>query len=233
MSGDLGDLGGARVVDVRVLLPQDWWRIPLQPPQARERSVDRLVQRQFAGIDNQPQLRAETRRELLRQAEAVADVDGRLLALSLQQVQGVPVPASLTLHWITMPTDPATMPADGELLRDLQLELQPAAGAEPGPGFSLDIARVPAGTVLRRVYTGTMDREGIEPAPSLVADYWVERPDGTGLAYLTFASPLLALRDTLLELFDSIVSVVRWVRTDEYATAQPYGHAARNRKQTR
>jgi RNase adaptor protein for sRNA GlmZ degradation len=41
------DSAPAPVVDVRVVLPDHWWVIPLQPQQARDRSVERLVERQF------------------------------------------------------------------------------------------------------------------------------------------------------------------------------------------
>lgn len=93
----MADAGAAAVVvDVRVVLPDHWWAIPLQPPEARTRSVERLVERQFAGVDDQPLLRADARRQLLAQAETAADPDGRLMALSLQRVADVPVPASWT-----------------------------------------------------------------------------------------------------------------------------------------
>lgn len=230
MNPDPEDSDAARIVDVRVVLPDHWWRIPLKSAQARERSVDRLVERQFAGIDDQPQLRTDTRKQLLKHAEDVADVDGHLLALSLLEIQGVPVPASLVLHWINMPAEPGAVPVGGELLLDLQGELQPAA--EPEPGFRLDLARVAAGSVLRRVYESTADLEGTEPVPSLVADYWVERPDGTGLVYLTFSSPVVALRQALLDLFDAVVSALYWVRADEQAKIQPYGRAARGEEQS-
>lgn len=232
MNSNPEDSDAARIVDVRVVLPDHWWRIPLQSAQARERSVDRLVERQFAGIDDQPQLRTDTRKQLLKHAEDVADVDGQLLALSLLEIQGVPVPASLVLHWINMPAEPGAIPGDGELILDLQGALQPAADTEPAPGFRLDLARVGAGSVLRRVYDSTADLEGSEPIPSLVADYWVERPDGTGLVYLTFSSPLVALRQALLDLFDAVVSALYWVRADEQAKIQPYGHAARDEEQS-
>lgn len=102
----MADVSAPPVVDVRVVLPDHWWVIPLQPLEARTRSVERLVERQFAGVDNQPLLRADTRRQLLAQAETAADSHGRPMALSLQRVGDVPVPASLVLHWIDVPAAP-------------------------------------------------------------------------------------------------------------------------------
>lgn len=213
----VAESSAAAVVDVRVVLPDHWWAIPLQPPEARKRSVERLVERQFAGVDDQPLLRANTCRQLLAQAETAADSDGRLLALSLQRVADVPVPASLVVHWIDLPAGPDSTPGDGSLLAGLQAAFEPDAVA---PGFALDLGKTAAGTVLRRVHemaaelTGA-ELPGAEPTPSLVADYWLERPDGAGLVQLAFATPMLPLRQPLLELFDAVAGTLRWVTANE------------------
>lgn len=203
----------AAVADVRIVLPEHWWVIPLQPREARERSVERLVERQFAGIDNQPQLRRDAHKQLSTYAETAADAGGRLLALSLLEVAEVPVPASLVLHWIDLPSDPDRIAGDGGMLLDLQAQIQPRPADDFEPGFTLDLARIPAGNVLRRVYEGAAELEGAEPVPSLVADYWLERPDGTGLVQLAFATPLVPMREAMLELFDAIASALHWVRS--------------------
>jgi hypothetical protein len=205
------EVSAAAVVDVRVVLPDHWWVIPLQPPQARARSVERLVERQFAGVDDQPLLRADARRQLLAQAETAADSGGRLMALSLQRVGDVPVPASLVVHWIDVPAGPGRTPGDGSLL----VGLQDAFGAPAEPGFTLEVGKVTAGRVLRRVHEVPAELTGAEPTPSLVAGYWLERPDGAGLVQLAFATPMLPLRQPLLELFDAIAGALRWVTADE------------------
>ncbi len=210
-----GEAPPAAVVDVRVVLPDHWWVVPLQPPEARQRSVDNLVERQFAGIDDQPLLRADTCRQLLAEAETAATSDARLLALSLLQIAGAPVPASLVVHWIDVSTDPANTSGDGGLLLGLQAELEPVPGAAPEHGFSLDLATVAAGKVLRRVYERDAELEGAEPVPSLVADYWLERPDGSGLVQLAFATPMVPLREAMLELFDAIAAALHWVSDGE------------------
>ena len=195
------------VVDVRITLPEHWWLIPLQPEEARERSVRRLVERQFAGVDHQPQLRKQLRQEVLAQANSAAVSDARMLALSLQRVDGVPVPASLVVHWIDILAGPDG--ADGSLLATLQDEYQP--GPRPPAGFALDLARLPVGAVLRRVHETEVTLGGAEPLTTLVTDYWLERPDGEGLVHLAFSTPLVAFREPMLGLFDAIVGALRWV----------------------
>ena len=210
------------VIDVQVVLPDHWWAIPLQPPEARERSVRRLVERQFSGVDDQPLLRVDTRRQLLAQAGTAAASDARLMALSLQQVGGVPVPASLVVHWIDVAARSDSKPGDGSLLLGLQEELRPAPGVASPPGFVLDLGQTPAGTVLRLVHEQPAELEGAEPMPSLVADYWLERPDGGGLVQLAFGTPMVLLRQPLLELFDAIAGALRWVSANESGVADPW-----------
>jgi hypothetical protein len=51
-----------------------------------------------------------------------------------------------------------------------------------------------------------------EPGPALAAlhvDYWAQRP-GDGLVQLAFSSPLVALREPLVELFDTVVDSLTW-----------------------
>jgi hypothetical protein len=69
--------------------------------------------------------------------------------------------------------------------------------------------------VLRRVHEVPAELTGTEPTPSLVADYWLERPDGAGLVQLAFATPMLPLRQPLLELFDTIAGALHWVTATE------------------
>ncbi|MDQ4020052.1 MAG: hypothetical protein M3257_00070 [Actinomycetota bacterium] len=201
----------AVVTDVRITLPDDWWMVPLQPTQARERSVQRLVERQFAGIDHQPQLREQVRKEVLAQADAAAVSDARILALSMQRVDGLPVPASLVVHWIDIPT--GSNGADGSLLAALQDEFTP--GPTSPAGVALDLAQMPAGTVLRRVLEAPAQFGGADPLPALVSDYWLERPDGAGLVQLAFSTPMVAFRGQMLELFDAIAGALRWVTDGE------------------
>lgn len=154
------DTATDRVVDVRVVLPDQWGAIPLQPSQQRERSVTALVERQFAGVDDQPLLREDTRRQLLLQADRAAISDARMLALSLHRVDGVPIPASLVVHWIDMSRDPQASPGDGTQLLAVRDALEPRG--ERAPGFTLDIGALEAGAVLRRVHEQPAELDGVE-----------------------------------------------------------------------
>lgn len=102
--------------DYQLLLPEGWFRVHIDP-ERRERSVDALVERQFNGIDNAPQIKAQVRQELIDQATKAFDEGGIELYLSLQQAGPLTVPASLLIAlgllpregvfrpWTTSPVD--------------------------------------------------------------------------------------------------------------------------------
>lgn len=189
------------VLDVRVALPADWWVIPLLDPAEREHAETGLLNRQLAGRADADQLRPELAKALAAQTGAAKAAGARLLALSLQQAEGLPIPASLVVHW-----SDERASDDADLLADLEDTLRPAAGTEP-PEYSLDRAKLPSGLTLRQV---RVEAASASTPKSLVADYWVQRPDG-GLVHLAFATPLLPLRDALVELFDAVAGSLRWV----------------------
>lgn len=189
------------VIDVIVTLPDDWWVIPLIDSAARDASIDVLIDRQFAGITGQLLLRSEMVSALRAQATRAAENSGRLLALSRQHVGGIPIAASLVVSWIDLTT------AEGSPLVELRDGLLPDPSLPLPPGEAIDSTRLPIGPVLRRVHT----TEAEHAVQSLVVDYWLERPDRTGLAHFAFGTPMLPVREQMLELFDAVVSAVRWV----------------------
>src|SRR6266567_6969360 len=86
----------------RLVVPDGWFAVDLEPGR-RERSVAALVKRQFAGIDNAPHLKEQARQELLAQTEAAQTAGGLEMFLSLQQIAGVPLAASLVIFLIPPP----------------------------------------------------------------------------------------------------------------------------------
>jgi hypothetical protein len=82
----------------RLVVPDGWFAVDLEPG-PRERSVAALVKRQFAGTDNAPHLKAQARQQLLAQTQTAQAAGGLEMFLSLQQVAGVPLAASLVISW--------------------------------------------------------------------------------------------------------------------------------------
>src|ERR1035437_1213349 len=79
-----------------------WFAVDLDPGR-RQRAVVALVERQFAGVDNAPHLKAQARQELLAKAGAAHEAGGLEMFLSLQQVAGIPLAASLVIFLVPPP----------------------------------------------------------------------------------------------------------------------------------
>ena len=100
--------------DYRLLLPDGWFRVRIDP-EGRERSVDALLERQFAGIDNAPHIRRQVRENLLAQAVAAFQDGGIELYISLQDAGSLTIPASLLVTLLPPPTG-GSLPTVHELV---------------------------------------------------------------------------------------------------------------------
>lgn len=189
---------GAVDGQVVVLLPDDWTTLPLDDD-TRADSVRALVDRQLGGSPDLQPLRSAMRRELLQQTEHAARAGGVLMALTIGTDGPPSVPASLTVYRV-----PGSLDERGRTAMIGVL-------ASDEPGHSLDLGAGATGNVLRRVRPARASTglTGDHQLPALVVDYWVEAVTGAPLVYLVFSSPLVGLRDELLDLFDNIVASVR------------------------
>jgi hypothetical protein len=188
-----------RVGAFGVLLPGSWWTVDLRDEAARRRSVASLVERQVGRDDSRASLRADLRSTMSRTAEDAARAGGRLLAVSLMEVDGIPIPATLTMYRVA-----------GAALNDAGAEeLARVLRQSQQPNDQIDTAEGPLGPVLRRVSRRQGDGQvGGADVTLLVADYWLDPDDGHGLMSLNFTSPLTIMHDALVDLFDAIVASV-------------------------
>lgn len=186
------------------LLPESWWTVDLRDEAARRRSVSALVERQVGRDDSRAPLRGDLRAQLGRAADDAARAGGRIMAVSLMRAGGIPVPATLTMYRV-----PGAALADRgaeELARLLRASQQ--------QDDEIEIAHGQLGPVLRRVSRGQGDASiGGSDVTLLLVDYWLDPTDAHGLMQLSFSSPLLELREGLLELFDAIVASVSPAQT--------------------
>jgi hypothetical protein len=176
----------------RLVAPDDWFAVDLEPDRM-ERSVAGLVKRQFAGIDNAPHLKAQARQQLLAQTQAAQEAGGLEMFLSLQQVAGVPIAASLVIFLV--PPGP-----HGITVGDLAQSL--AVGGERRV-TTVDLPVGQAVRVLRR----TWNEDG---SASATLEVFVPVPDNGEWLLLSFATPLGPLAPALTKLFDAICTTLRW-----------------------
>ncbi|MGW0736224.1 hypothetical protein [Streptomyces sp. NPDC002851] len=193
--------GGGPPSDYRLLVPDDWFRILLEP-ERRIAAVDALVERQYRGIDNAPHLKDQTRQELLKQSKKAHAKGGIELFVSLQKAGPVGIPASL-LVTLAAPEHPGQVPPE-TLARTL---------SDDGPiGQQITIEELQAGPAVR-VRTRTMppeDDPSASPLPVTAVDYHIPVPGSSAYLLLAFSTPLDPIADAMAELFDVIAASLTW-----------------------
>jgi hypothetical protein len=187
----------------RLVVPDGWFVIDLEPGR-RERSIAALVERQFAGIDNVPHLKAQARHETLAKAESAYSAGGVEMFLSLQQIAGIPVAASLVIFLVP---PPATGAVTAEEL----------AATLAGDEGQVSVVDLPAGTSVRLLRrAGSAGLDGSAPfdgdAVSATLEVFAPVPDSGWWLLLSFAAPIGPLAPALTKLFDAISMTLRWDR---------------------
>ena len=184
--------GTGPISGYRLVLPNGWFAVDLEPG-LMERSVAALVKRQFAGTDNAPHLKAQARQQLLAQTQAAQAAGGLEMFLSLQQVAGVPLAASLVIFLVPPPGTEAVTAAD--LARSLARDER-----------RVTVADLPAGQAVR-----VLRRTGTEDGPATATlEVFVPVPHNGEWLLLSFATPLGPLAPALTKLFDAICTTLRW-----------------------
>lgn len=197
-AGPVGRRGAVR--GVGLVLPADWWLVPLGDPVARRRAVDRLV---TSRTDLPALLRRQLRTALTVQTARAASRGGWLVAFMLGSAGGVPLPLTLTAS--RAPGSWADEQGRARTRTALVAQVGPADG-----GGRLEAGSGPFGLVLRTV----RERPGALPGapratvPLLLVEHWTDPGDGHGLVRLTASTPLLALRDACLDLCDAVASTL-------------------------
>ncbi|ELP64241.1 hypothetical protein STRTUCAR8_04620 [Streptomyces turgidiscabies Car8] len=195
--------------DYQLLLPEGWFRVHIEP-ERREQSVDALVERQFKGIDNAPQIKAQLRQELIGQATKAFDEGGIELYLSLQQAGPFTVPASLLIA-LGLPPQGRRLPALDEIAGGL--------AAEGNDSREVSVVELPAGPALRvrEEFNPARDRppvgaekEAEYALPSVTLDYQVQVPRAEAILLLTFSTPLVQIADAMVDLFDAVAGSLSW-----------------------
>ncbi|MEU1202817.1 hypothetical protein ABZ446_42310 [Streptomyces sp. NPDC005813] len=198
--------------DYQLLLPDGWFRVRIDP-EGRERSVDALLERQFAGIDNAPHIRRQVREDLLAQAVAAFQDGGIELYISLQDAGSLTIPASLLVTLLPPPPG-GSLPT----VHDLAGLLSADGDAE------VSTVELPTGTAVRvRRMTGQSDRPAPADVPggtdqmllSVTLDYQIPVPGAGAHLLLTFSTPLVQIADAMVELFEAVAGSLRWIDGDE------------------
>lgn len=198
----MGPANAAPPRDYRLVLPEGWFRIGLDPG-PRESAVEALVEQQFKGIDDAPHIKQEMRKDLSRRARKAYENGGIELYLSLQPAGPVTVPASLLLTLVPLAHAEELTP------RELATSLK----NDGLPQREISVGELKTGPVVRvraRSEPSKKDAANGHP-PSLTVDYHLPVPDSYAYLLLSFSTPLEPIADAMSGLFDAIADSLTWV----------------------
>ncbi|PJI94967.1 hypothetical protein [Luteimicrobium subarcticum] len=177
-----------------IVVPFEWWRVPLDDDASRTAAVAALVKRRLGRDDRAARMRRDVRDDLLRASEQAAAAGGRTMALIDMPVGDVQVTGTMVVYELPGVTadravEDAVHRAEGVRAEVLRADLVGGSAV-----------RVVTATEIERT-----DAAGDPLLPELRADYWVRLDGYSELVYMVFTSPFVPLRDGLLELFDAVV----------------------------
>lgn len=206
----------AAATSYRLLLPPGWRQLPLDD--TAEQVVDGLLAEQFAALprDSVTPYRLEVRKMLLSQVAAAREARALDLYLPFEAQRGRPAAASFVVAHVA--ADPEG-PGGGEDVAGLLAALVQEQGSAP-----VQVGDRPAVRTEVVVAPEPGDREGPLSRSSRRVTYQVAVPGG-GWLLVSFSTLVLEERDhptapgrpdgprfddVLVDLFDAIVSTLRW-----------------------
>lgn len=195
---------GEHVDDLDLPLEGDWGVVDLTDASRRDDDLRAILDRQLAGAPIAPPLRSQLESRMRDTAVRAGAAGGRILAFLLQRSERAAAPLSAALYWHELGS------ADGD--RSHLESLVDGLRGELGEGDELTGAETAAGPLVRRtrVIAGA-EELGASGVALLAIDYWLEFPDGRGLAMVSFSTPQVDVRDHWLRLTDAIVLGARWL----------------------
>lgn len=183
-----------------LMLPSDWWRIPLNHPSKQKRAIEALIERQFSRAEPNPALKRRARADLLGAAAKARQAGGILMALAIMNVNDIPVTATLLVS--ELPPAFGQIEGMAGLERRLRNDLMQREGIEEA---TVDSGRVLREVTATDVVRPTSDTE-MPQVPELRATYWVFLDEPSTVLHMHFTSPFVPFQEGLLPLFDAIVS---------------------------
>lgn len=190
------------------ILPGTWGRIDVSTEERTKTTVREVVTRFVGRADEAATIRAELRSQLTVIAESARDGGAVEFYVATEVAPSVPLTATLSVHapqW-----DIARLDELG--ISGLESVLLASAAGMSGERVGERTMDAPEIAVVRQRYRREVDRSasGAEPLPLIQVDYWVAAPYPARLALLSFASPMTAFEEELVELFDAVVRTARW-----------------------
>jgi hypothetical protein len=198
-------------------LPGTWGRINLATDATTLSSIRRVVEHSVGRDDKLASLRADLRKRFQEAAKIAREGSAVDFHIALELAPGVPLPAWLAVFL------PEIHAGDFERLGLSELEAFLDAGLatvqtnDPTASKKFDVERTHA---VRQAFHRVREATENEPALDLLqVDYWLAAAHPNRIALLTFTTNFVELETQMLELFDAVISTVRWPATDRVDAA--------------
>jgi hypothetical protein len=192
-------------VGYRVVLPPGWARIPLRDDPAR--AVDAILDESFRGLpmDSYGPMRKELRRQWLAQVEAARDNEGVDLYLPVERVHGQTIAASFVVSVVSFDSVESPRPEDVLVSVAADTDGTSLTEVDGAPAIRTE-------TVVPAAEGGDESQVGSRRVSYLVSipdsgDRWM----AVSFSTLGDGDPEGQVARLLVDLFDAVVSTLRWL----------------------
>jgi hypothetical protein len=192
----------------RFALPGSWGRINLASDSSMHTSIRKVVEHSIGRDDRFAAIRANMRTRF-EQAASIAREHGAVdFHIALELAPGVPLPAWLAVFLPEFDSTEFDALGLTELKEALNFGLVTQQGDQAKSREVVEKTHVHAvRQAYRRVQPATDEHDEFEV---LQADYWLAAAEPNRLALLSFSTSFVTHEQEMLELFDAVISTVRW-----------------------
>lgn len=192
----------------RFALPGSWGRINLATERTTQSSIRRVVEHAVGRDDKLAPLRADLRKRFTEAANIARDNSAVDFHIALELAPGVPLPAWLGVFLPDIESTDFAALGLTELQEALGVSLALTEGDGAVGTKQLSIDKIKA---VRQAFHRIRPATDDEPALELLqVDYWLAAAEPNRLALLSFTTNFVDFEEQMLELFDAVISTVRW-----------------------
>jgi hypothetical protein len=206
----------------RFSLPGTWGRINLASDATMHSSIRKVVEHSVGRDDKLASLRADLRNRFREAAEVARAGDAVDFHVALELAPGIPLPAWLGVFLPQLDQSEFDVLGLGELKAALEFASASTGGDRSAGSKDFELDRVRA---VRHAFHRVRAATETEPALELLqVDYWLAAVAPARIALMTFTTNYVEFEEQMLELFDAVISTVRWpipqIRPDVHVKEQ-------------
>jgi hypothetical protein len=198
----------------KFVLPGSWARVDLSTEASSRRSIRKIAETATNRRDDLATVRADIRDRFQEAADLARDGGASDLYIAFELASGVPLPAWLTVFQPDIESAEIAAIGKADLNSVLDYAVKTTRDRVSEVRSELDEGAIHA--VRQSWRRQTRVQEGPEGAgvdetfEILEADYWLAAANPNRVALLTFSTAYAEYEDEMLNLFDAVISTIRW-----------------------